>query len=686
MTRTLLVLLLAACTGSDPVDPPVPPPTPPTPAIDTVDTGVVEQPFSNEVVVTVTLDGAPVPDAWVSVGGGMQTWTDAAGQATVFLDGGRWIIASHPDARTRFTGANGATATVALERFDTADNPDYVFADPGVAGDPGNTGQCGHCHGSMVIDWTASPHRGSAANPIVHDVFAGTAPYADADSCSAAGGVWRTGLEPGTAASADRCYLGAGTLPDLNPDCGDTASCDGVAANTGGCADCHAPGIDGALGGRSLLEATGRAYTEGIHCDVCHKVASVDLVRSPGVGGALEIVRPTEPSEVIGFQWAPLAFGPYPDVPNPRMGAVPRTHFLEADFCAACHESVQTAQIPGEALDATRWPDGLPVHSTFSEWSAGPYAPGSPCQSCHMPPETRYGNSADLTESAPLIDVASGWFRPPGTVQRHTWDGPRGTGPLLGLAAAVDVQKSVSDGVLTATVTTTNVGAGHAIPTGEPMRSLVLVVEARCGSEPLAPTGGDVVPAFGGALDVRLAGEDWTVWPGASVGERIRVVNRAGFRDYSGPGPFGDGTFDVAAKGLFAESFAGERVITSVSGDAITLDAPLPAGDVAYRVDGIGLPADGESSRAWAGAPGFAFARILADSDGDLQVPHHRAVDIVSDNRILPQGSATTLHTFAATCADPEVEARLMHRPYPLSEVQLRGWDGRDQQMAVGQR
>lgn len=675
---TLLSLALIGCHQPTPAATDTAPPP--------LDTGVLTLPPSNEVVVTVTLDGEPAEGATVTVGGGMATPTDGDGQATVLLEGGLRLIASHPDARTVSAQANGGLATIALQRFSRDDNEDYVFQDPGVAGERGDTSQCGHCHGSMVVDWTGSPHREAASNPVVHDVFAGTAALADASACTDAGGAWRGGLEPGTRQAVDRCYLGSGALPDLNVECGVDASCDAVASDTAGCADCHAPGIDGALGGRSLLEATGRAFSEGIHCDVCHKIEAVDLSGEPGVAGALRILRPSEPSDMLGFDWAPLTFGPYPDVPNPRMGAVPRDHFREPELCAGCHESLQEALLPGEALDPDRWPVGLPVHSTYSEWQAGPYAPTSPCQSCHMPPETRYGNAADLGADAPLIDVATGWFRPPGSVRRHLWDGPRGTGPLLRLAAAVDIEAAVVDDELTATVTTTNVGAGHAIPTGEPMRSMVLVVEARCGPTVLPPTGGDVVPAFGGALDVQDASGDWTTWPGASVGERIRVVSRGGFRDYLGPGAFGDGSFSPEEKGLLHEGFVGERTIVSVADDLVTLDAPLPPGDVAYRVDGQGLPEDGEASRAWAGAPGFAFARVLADASGARQVPHHRAVDIAIDNRIPPQESVTTLHTFQTSCTEPAVTARLMHRPYPLGEARLRRWDARDQLMAEGNR
>lgn len=674
MFRLCSLLLLIAC---KPASDPNPPSTAPEP---TVDTGL-PTPSASSVQVTVTLDGAPVADAWVSVGGGMHTTTDAQGLATVELNGQDTVIASHPEARTRAVVGPPAEVTIELHRFSRTDNLDYEFQDPGVPGDPGDTSQCGHCHGSMVIDWDASPHRSAASNPVVHGVYAGVSLHGTAGDCAAAGGTWREGLEPGTGLATERCYLGSGALPDLNPGCGEMDACDGIATNTAGCADCHAPGIDGVIGGRGLLEAVGRSFDEGIHCDVCHKVESVDLTAPPGVAGALRVLRPSEPPTSLADDWATLTFGPYPDVPNPRMGAVQRDHFRDATLCAGCHQLEQQALIPGQALDASRWPDGLPVHTTYAEWLEGAYAPQSPCQSCHMPPDPRWRNSWD-NDGGLEPSIATGWDRPPGSVRRHVWDGPRGTGPLLSLAASLDVEQAVVDGVLEVSVTTSNVGAGHAIPTGEPLRSLILVVQATCAGVPAPAVGGDVVPSFGGALATQDASGDWTTWPGAAVGERIRVVSSQGWRDYRGPLRFGDGSFGPEAKGMPLEAFVDEATIVAVAGDAVTLDHALAPGDRAYRVDGIGLPSDGEASRAWAGAPGFAFARVLADAEGKTQVPHHRAVDVVSDNRIRPQQAVTTVHRFAAACASPTVEARLMHRPYPVEEARLRGWDARDQEMA----
>ena len=61
---------------------------------------------------------------------------------------------------------------------------------------------------------------------------------------------------------------------------------------------------------------------------------------------------------------------------------------------------------------------------------------------------------------------------------------------------------------LTASVTVKN-EAVKGIPTGEPMRSMVLAVDARCGEQPPA-TGGDVIPDFG-FLEMRTAEESWEI-------------------------------------------------------------------------------------------------------------------------------------------------------------------------------
>ncbi len=677
------------------------------------DTGQALAPLPDTVdlVVEVTLDGAPVEGATIAQGGNPDRWTtDADGRATVTWDtrveGDQVVMATHSDARIAMDFADDALETVAaggspdpialaLTRFSTVDNIDYAFQDPGEPSRRGTTGQCLHCHQTMGEDWFASPHASSARNPWLHDVYAGVATaFADQESCVAAGGQWWAGLQPGTGDPAERCYLGDGTLPDLNEGCGDSSPCDGVADQTGGCADCHAPGIDGEVGGRDLLDARDHAFAYGVHCDVCHKIEGVDVDDpDPGVAGRLRILRPSEPGTVVGLTEQPLTFGPYDDVPNPRMGSVPRDVFRSSVLCAGCHQLDATVLLPGASIDETRWPEGrLPIQSTYAEWLAGPYGStdgnsGASCQSCHMPADGDVGNSADLGNIIEDTDpgVAAGWWREPGEVRRHAWFGPRSDEQrMLDLAAVVTLSASSDGDDVVVDATTANVGPGHALPTGEPMRHLLLLVDATCDGAAWPATGGDAVPELGGALDEKGAADDWAVWPGAQVGERIRVVRRTGaYRDYEGFGPFGDGRFSAEDKGLPVEEVAGDAAITAVDGDRVTLDRALPEGDLAYRVAGGGLPGDGDAASGRAGAAGFAFARVLVDDQGRRMVPHHRAVDVVSDNRLLPGQRWTSSHRFAACAGSLQVDAVLVYRAAPLWLATERGWSLADQVIAT---
>ena len=87
-----------------------------------------------------------------------------------------------------------------------------------------------------------------------------------------------------------------------------------------------------------------------------------------------------------------------------------------------------------------------------------------------------------------------------------------------------------------------------------------------------------------------------------------------------------------------------------------------------------------------AGAPGFGFARVLTSADGKRMVPHYLAVDVVTDNRLLPQQEWTSEHRFEGTCAEPLVVARLLYRAYPWKEAARRGWVLEDQLMTEVRR
>ncbi len=659
-------------------------------------------PAEATMLVRVRLDGEPAADVLVVQPGTARSWvTETAGEVRVTLDlgveGAIGLMASHPEARIGGdelydSDLEAGVYEIELERFSTRDNRAYEFQHPGTEELSDSTAYCAHCHFTMNRDWLGSAHAGAAKNPVVQDLYAGAAAaWGDAASCTSAGGTWALGLLPGEGVAGERCYLGDGALQALNPDCG--GPCDGRVAETGGCADCHAPGMDGELGGRDLLLATGVAYEYGVHCDVCHKVEAVDLDNPVGgVGGRLQVLRPAEPSDSPALgEWVPLTFGPYADVRNPRMGSVARDHFRDGRLCAGCHESEQSVFGPGLAPDAERWPEGrIPVQSTWSEVQLGRLGPsegrsGVSCVDCHLPPDARVGNSADLgniLEEDP--GIAAGWYRPPGEVRRHSFFGPRSAEQrMIDLAGALDLEREATEAGWRVRVTVTNVGPAHALPTGEPMRQMLVVLGASCGDDPLPATGGAVVPDFGGSLEMRAWGEDWTRWPEARVGQVLRVVRRTGeYLDYPGPLRFareGDPgatppLFGAADKGMPAEQFVGERVIRAIGPDGtIELDSPLPEGDVVYRGDAVGPPVEGESLRYRAGQPGFGFARVMVDAAGVRNVPHFRAVDVGSDNRLMAGMSWTSEHEFGA-CAAPTFQAVLVYRRGPPGLSAERGW------------
>lgn len=692
-----------------------------TPSSTTSSTTELPPVFTVSGIVT---DGdAPLEGAIVMQGGGTPDFVTGPDGAfsieiTQQIPGQPAVVATKIGYRTRGVELDEVPAepiVLALLAAEPPDNQGYKFHPPGV-GDPAidnNTSVCGHCHTKFVAQYRASAHARATKDPLVQDLYAGVSGAApDAAACSAAGGVWKTGLVPGTEGdAAQRCYVGGGVLPDLNAGCGGPAqpACDDpalAAANKpaafGACADCHAPGMDGKAGGRNLLEATGIAFDAGNHCDVCHKARDVDLSKPAGVAGALVLQRPREKvSDDPGAKVIQVMFGPLPDVANEFMGGSYQPKFTTSDLCGACHEQRQPALLPGASLDPGRWPEGLPVHSTYSEWKDSSFnTPGTPCQFCHMPPDdTGLQSTVDVT-NAGNASVTFGFVRPPEQIRKHTFRGPlSGTPRFIDSALNLVLSLSLGSGaggeaLVTADVAIQNILAGHAIPTGEPMRALVLVVRAEgCGSA-LAAVGGGTVQDGGGALASGVVGGGVQVngmavtWAGAggkaAPGMRIRIVRASGvFDDYAGVGFFADPGLTAEEKGLPVFSPVGEAAVVSAAGDSITLDAAIPAaaGDVVYL--GEALPAvigDGDASRAVAGAAGYVFQKTLVDPAGARGVHHYRAVDIVSDNRVPPQGSAGSRHTFALPvgCDAGKVTATLMYRPVPVDMARLRGWEAKD--------
>ncbi len=718
----LVALLLAAsCTPSD-VDDDDTTAAPPSDDDDDDDLPFKEPPeFPLEVQVLVTADGLALAGASVLEGGGTtNTFTDEQGQATITLQGivdeEVWVIAAAEGYRNvgwLVDEVPDGEILLQLTAIQT-DNPDYEFLPAGVE-EGESTAYCSHCHTTIAERFGGSAHYLSARDEQVHDLFAGTsAALADQSSCEGAGGRWLTGTAPGTG-TAERCYIGSGLLPDSSDGCGDEGQlpCDspdlGIGEqpeHMGACADCHAPATGGPLGGgHSLLEADGLAYEEGVSCDFCHKVASINPDAEPGIGGRTVLGRPLEAMPNFVLPWKPVMYGPYADVLNPLMGGSISPIFASAELCSGCHEYRQAPQWDASetTLDTTRWPnDRLPIHTTWQEWSTSLLAPATPCQTCHMPPSAA-ANGADIDLLGLDPGLVSGFYREEGEVRDHGFYGPTDTLPdgsrLLDTAASMSLQATVEGDQLIVTASVSNNQTGHGLPTGEPMRSVILVVQGRCDGEVLPQVEGQAITEVGGTLASRRMAVGETLsgttlsWPDlpAALSEttlnlsnlRVRALRDTGsFIDYSGFESFASGGFTPEQKGLPERLPLGEVSILSISAAQLELSASLPLqeGDLLLIGEALVAPTEGGTSAMLAGTPGADFARVLSDSSGELMVPHYRATDVVRDNRLLPYHSASSEHRFSvpAGCGDAEAEAWLIYRRYPPGLARERGWPSHD--------
>ena len=684
-------------------------------------------PLPDKFTVTgVVTDGkAPLAGATVMQGGGKPALTTGADgtftiELTSAIPGIAGVVAAkigYRSAGAEFLELPDGPIELVVRYANPPDNIGYLYGEPGN-GDTAHdksTKFCGHCHTTYAKQFQTSAHARATRDPLVQDLYAGVASALTTKAaCLAVGGVFRAGIVPGSPqTTASKCYVGSGVLPDLNPGCGANAqlACDDPAlppaskpTSFGRCADCHAPGIDGKAGGRSLHEATGIAFENGNHCDVCHHVRDVDMSQPPGVGGRLLIQRPREHiNDNPGGLLIQILYGPTLDVPNSFMGGSFQPKFATSEICGGCHHQNQEAMLPGTSLDPARWPGGLPTHSTYDEWAASSYnTPGTQCQFCHMPSDdTGLVNSVDVTQLSDA-SITFGYPRKPEEIHKHTFRGPlEGSPRLIDKSVTVGVAGAVNASLLDVTVQIKNVNVGHAVPSGEPMRSLLLRLHADACGKAMTPAGGMTLDDWGYAIAEGTVGGGVTMngaqltWPAgaalAKAGDVIRVVRPTGlFDDYAGAGFFADPSLTPAQKGLEIRVPAGEAPVMSVAGGVLTLATALTlqAGDVVYLGEAeIWPPVDGAVAPALAGASGYSFARTLVDPLGLRGVPHYRAIDMVSDNRISPQSKAVTKHAFAipAGCASATatVTAVVVYRPIPLGLGRQRGWDARDYVIAT---
>ena len=199
------------------------------------------------------------------------------------------------------------------------------------------------------------------------------------------------------------------------------------------CLSCHSP-IAVQSGDLALVK---KVSWEGITCDYCHSMRDVTL---------------TGPNPKAIVDYSLVKSGPWKDVNSPAHGTVFSALHTSSLICASCHEY-------RNAL-------GFPVLTTYSEWSKSAYgAKNQSCQSCHMY-QVR-GNVVDPRVQR-IVQVGINLHQIPGS---HS---------MQQLEKALHAQLSATHegGRLRIVVEVTNRGAGHFVPTGSPMRQLILEVRA----------------------------------------------------------------------------------------------------------------------------------------------------------------------------------------------------------------
>ena len=228
------------------------------------------------------------------------------------------------------------------------------------------------------------------------------------------------------------------------------------------CTGCHAPAAF-MSGTEAIAAAATTPAMNGVTCAFCHQVTGIAAAEPSSVGNLSLAFPSTGPDGVRRAQ-----------LENPKAlhEAAYEPAFDTAEFCGSCHNVDHPA-------------NGLHLETTYTEWSKSPYAEqGVRCQNCHMASEvgaqTPYtGKIASGPERDNLYSMT---FIGANVAQGN----PELNTALLKSAATVSIEAPLvvapgDSGKVQVTVS--NVGAGHAIPTGvSEIRQMWLEVYAESAS------------------------------------------------------------------------------------------------------------------------------------------------------------------------------------------------------------
>ena len=199
------------------------------------------------------------------------------------------------------------------------------------------------------------------------------------------------------------------------------------------CLSCHSP-IAVQTGDLALVR---KVSWEGITCDYCHSIRDVSLAG---------------PNPKATVDYSLVKSGPWKDLSSPAHGTAFSAVHTSSLICASCHEYRNSL--------------GFPVLTTYSEWTKSAYGGNNQnCQSCHM-----YQVEGKVVD--PRVQRTA-----EATINLHQIPGSHS---MQQLEKALRAQLSTTHegGKLRIVVEVTNRGAGHYVPTGSPMRQLILELRA----------------------------------------------------------------------------------------------------------------------------------------------------------------------------------------------------------------
>ncbi len=364
----------------------------------------------------------------------------------------------------QFAGPSGRVPDIYLNPVYLNDNPDYRFISPVI---------CSRCHTKLTRYWDRSKMAHTTSNPKVLDMYYGT------DTLQ------HNNVRPGYRID--------------NPN------------SNGNCAVCHAPSAAASSPWsqdlKSVLQSP-RTEWDGISCDYCHKIQKVfpDKAKPSRMAPIFERQSSSTGNSI-------LIFGPYDDVVVPPMAASYSTVFNKGEFCAVCHGHFKPLGKPwdhAKIYSPSEWKGFglkddtiLPVQTTYQEWKHwqdqlawNDPNKGKKCQDCHMS-----WRKDMLPYDHYVVDGGArnmwGTYRSPEDIHPHQFDG--GTKTQLKTALSMEIDGKITGKKVDINVYITNTNGGHWVPTGETMRSIMLVLKVLdSNGNPLKMVKGERLPEWTG--------------------------------------------------------------------------------------------------------------------------------------------------------------------------------------------